>query len=185
MTTEEMRRAWEETSRRLETLERNYGAMRAGINDGKRQTALDSLASRYRRFSILGLIMVMVSPFYAFNHIFSGKLQIWIPVAMALYFGIASVMDWWLYKKVKSIDVATMPSERVVALAALYRRRHFQFMAILIPMMLVIVALFLLGSWDNIYMVYGIIFGLVIGLVLGIRQLINFLDDYRMLKESV
>ena len=182
MTIEEMRRAWTETADRLERLEGNFTARREEAMAGKRRTALDSLASRYKRFSLISLLFVFISPLYLVNHVFDDRYGILIPIFMAAYFGIASCMDWWLYKKVSSIDISLMPSEEVVSTVALCRRRHFQFMVILIPLMIGMVVLFILGSEQNKYMIISICFGIIIGLILGLRQLINFMHDYKLVR---
>ncbi len=56
-----------------------------------------------------------------------------------LYCVIASVMDRWLYKGISRIDVATMPVSEVCRLAFYYRKKHFQFMAILIPLAVIFI----------------------------------------------
>ncbi len=182
MTTEDMKMAWAETSRRLDRLERTYSDMREEAINGKRRTALDDLALRYRRFSTISLIFVLISPIYAINGVFDGSFRIWVPLGMALYFGLASVMDWWLYKRVKQIDVATMTTEDVVSASAFCRKRHLQFMMVLIPLMLVLVGAFIAGCLNQEYMIYAIVGGAILGLILGVRQLINFMDDYRIIK---
>lgn len=184
MTTEEMREAWNETSRRLDQLEKEYFGMRNEVIHSRKRTALQNLAQRYKRFSLLSIVFIFIAPFYGFNHLFEGWLSICIPISMVIFFGIASVMDWWLYKRVSGIDVTIMTNEKVVRESRLCRRRHFQFMAILFPLALGMVSLFVIGFKNEVWGIFSCAIGLVIGLAIGLRQLINFLNDYRMLRED-
>lgn len=182
MTTEDMKIAWAETSRRLEKLENDYYELRQEAMNGKRRTSLENLAVRYRRFSIISLIFTFISPFYAFNGVFTGDATIWVPILMTVYFAVASTMDWWLYKRIKSIDVTTMSAGEVSEASALCRKRHIQFMFVLIPVMSVILAGFIFGTIDETYMMIGIIAGAVSGFAIGVCQFINFMADYKILR---
>ncbi|MDE5871288.1 MAG: hypothetical protein K2H22_05065 [Muribaculaceae bacterium] len=153
------------------------------IINGKRKTALQNLADRYKRFSIMGVILIMLSLSYCFNpNIFPGDLRwrIITSVAFALYAFTASVMDRWLYNGVKSIDVITMPVAEVIRKALFYKKRHLQFIAVLLPFVLAIIGAI---AWkgDNIYFRLGILVGFIAGTAIGIFQLMNFLADYRVI----
>ncbi|MDE6290654.1 MAG: hypothetical protein K2M16_03895, partial [Muribaculaceae bacterium] len=78
------------------------------IINGKRRTALDNLAERYRRFSNLALILILMSFTWIFNpNMFpdNHSLGIAVGVAFAVYALIASIMDRWLYQGIRSINV--------------------------------------------------------------------------------
>ena len=123
----------------------------------------------------------MLSLSYCFNpNIFPGELKwrIIISVAFALYALTASVMDCWLYNGIRSIDVVTMPVAEVIRKAMFYKKRHMQFIAVLLPFVLAIIGVI---AWkgDNIYFRLGIIVGFIAGTAIGVFQLMNFLSDYR------
>lgn len=151
------------------------------IINGKRKTALQNLADRYKRFSIMGVILIMLSLSYCFNpNIFPGDIRwrIFLSVAFALYALTASVMDHYLYNGIRSIDVVTMPVKEVIGKALFYRKRHLQFIAVLLPFVFAIIGAF---AWkgDNIYFRLGILVGFIVGAAIGIFQLMSFLSDYR------
>ncbi|MDE6381005.1 MAG: hypothetical protein K2L11_11075 [Muribaculaceae bacterium] len=153
----------------------------AAIINGKRKTALQNLADRYKRFSIMGVCLIMLSLSYCFNpNIFPGDVRwrIAISVMFALYALTASVMDRWLYNGIRSIDVVTMPVSKVIEKALFYKKRHLQFIAVLLPVVLAIIGAI---AWkgDNIYFRLGVLVGFIAGTAIGIFQLMNFLADYR------
>ena len=151
------------------------------IINGKRKTALQNLADRYKRFSVMGVVLILLSMSYMFNPaIFPGNMRwrIGLSIAFALYALTASVMDRWLYNGIRSIDVVTMPVREVIAKALYYKKRHLQFIAVLLPFVLAIIGAF---AWkgDNIYFRLGILVGFIAGTAVGIFHLVNFLADYR------
>lgn len=151
------------------------------IINGRRKTALDRLADRYKRFSMVGVALILLSISWCFNeHIFPGNtlFRIIIAVSFALYALAASIMDRWLYLGILSIDVATMPVAEVIRKALFYRKRHLQFIAVLLPWVTVVISAI---AWNdsNLYFRLGIIVGVIAGMAIGIIQLMNFLSDYR------
>ncbi|MDE6547885.1 MAG: hypothetical protein K2L22_02710 [Muribaculaceae bacterium] len=172
-----LRKDWQDANIAIRRESDSYAA----IINGKRKTALQNLADRYKRFSILGVCLIMLSLSYCFNpNIFPGELKwrIIISVAFALYALTASVMDCWLYNGIRSIDVVTMPVAEVIRKAMFYKKRHMQFIAVLLPFVLAIIGVI---AWkgDNIYFRLGIIVGFISGTAIGVFQLMNFLADYR------
>ena len=172
-----LRKDWQDADVAIRRESESY----QNIINGKRKTALQNLADRYKRFSIMGIILIMLSLSYCFNpNIFPGdsRWRIIISVAFALYALTASVMDRWLYNGIRSIDVGTMPVAEVIGKALFYRKRHLQFIAVLLPFVLAIIGAY---AWkgDNIYFRLGILVGFIVGTAVGIFQLMNFLSDYR------
>lgn len=151
-----------------------------GITDGRRRSSLQSLAQRYNWFSNMALFMTIWPIIMWLNPSVLIPHKTVILIVMCIYFAICSIMDRWLYCGIKSIDCATMPIVEVARLARLYRRRHLQFIAFLMPMVIGIIWAIIYYS-NNIYMTVGIIMGSIIGLAIGSRQLMAFLEDYRQI----
>ncbi|MDE6786690.1 MAG: hypothetical protein K2J46_06600, partial [Muribaculaceae bacterium] len=84
---------------------------------------------------------------------------------------------------VRSIDVVNMPVSEVIRKALFYRKRHLQFIAILLPSVLAIIG-FIAWSMDNFYFRLGILIGFIAGTALGLRQLFAFLADYRAITSN-
>lgn len=154
------------------------------INNCRRMTALQSLAQRYRRFSILAMVFAVVIPFTMLNmmRVFDGNVELHkfiIVIFSAAYFVTCSVMDYWLYLGIRNIDLATMNVAEVCRKAYYYRKKHFQFIAVLVPMAIVLIGLLTWSISDNIYTLFGIAFGAMLGVGVGLKELFSFLDDYR------
>lgn len=175
---EEIKKNWRDARFRADTPE----YMQAAI-DSRRMTALQRLAARYNRFSNLALICILWCPFFALSHIIDvsdQRLRIALAIYAGVYFLTCSAMDRWLCHGIRRIDCATMPVSEVLRLSLFYRKRHLQFMIILIPMAVVFVGgMAWLGGADEPYFIAGIITGALFGLALGIRQFLLFMSDYR------
>ena len=172
-----LKKDWQDTNVAIQTEANSYDK----IINGKRRTALENLAERYRRFSNLALILILLSFSWIFNpDMFPGNqgLRIAVGVSFAVYALIASIMDRWLYKGIQSIDIVVMPVSEVVRKALFYRKRHLQFIVILLPVVLSIIAV-MAWSMDNLYFRLGIVVGFIAGVAIGVRQLLAFLADYR------
>lgn len=159
----------------------------AEIIDGRRRTALEQLASRYKRFSNLGLLMMIIMPINMLNHnIFYDTPQGWKiawMVLAAVYFGFVSLIDRRLYHGVNEIDCSMMSVKEVCDKAMFYRKRHLQSIIILLPMAILIVGGMIWLAGMNLYFLYGAIAGAIIGLVVGSRILMKFMADYRQFRD--
>ena len=181
MTQEEIRETWQAAATRFycpspEELEDIYRR--------NKETALDKLAMKYKRFSCMSLVMTMVSCCYMMpNSLFDGDLRICVSLAFILYFGTCSAMDYWLYKGVSSIDCLTMTVKEVAEKAMYYKRRHLIFMAVLFPCALSVVGLMLYSAGFEKYLTMGVLAGAIVGGVIGYRHYLDFMDEYRKLSE--
>lgn len=175
---EDIRKNWRAARFRAESPE----ALQAVV-DSDRHTALQRLAVRYRRFSNLALICILWCPLFAFSHaieVSDQRLRMALAIYAGVYFLICSVMDRWLYHGILSIDCAVLPVSEVLSRTLFYRKRHLQFMIVLIPMAVVFIGgMAWLGGIDEPYFLAGIITGALVGLALGTRQFLKFMADYR------
>ncbi len=149
------------------------------IGDLRRKTALQNLARRYRRFAIMALCVIPASFSFLNSHIYSPKFGLWSFIVFNSVMISASIFDWWLYRQISSISVATMPVIDVVKKAWICRKRHLQFIAIFLPVDLLFVGLLYAASDRNIAFTCGIIAGFVAGLTIGLKNLYRFLADYK------
>lgn len=172
-----LRKDWQNANVSLPRDNNSYDS----IINGKRRTALDNLAERYLRFSNIAFVLILLSATWIFNpEMFpdNQRLRIAVGVSFAVYALICSIMDRWLYQGIRSIDVVTMPVSEVIRKALFYRKRHLQFIAVLLPIVLSIIGV-MAWSMDNLYFRLGILVGFIVGTAIGIRQLLAFLADYR------
>lgn len=172
-----LRKDWQDTNVAIRTESNSYDK----IINGNRRTALENLAERYRRFSNLALVLILLSFSWIFNPTMfpeNPQLRIAVGVSFAIYTLICSIMDRWLFQGIRSINVVSMPVSEVIHKALFYRKRHLQFIAILLPIVLAIIGA-MAWSMNNLYFRLGILFGFIAGTAIGIRQLMAFLADYR------
>lgn len=180
MTPDEIKQTWNEAARRFynptpDELVKMY-------QSGK-TTALENLAKKYRRFSILGLVMVILSLQFTFNHslILDGSMRLAITIAFMFYFGVGSSIDYWLSKGVASINCYTMPVSEVAAKALYYKKIHHRSMMILIPMAIAVLGLMGYAMRSEEWLIIGMVCGVLVGAIVGVRQYLEFMGLYRQL----
>ena len=181
MNTEDMKMAWRDTARSLntspsaETIEK--------IRIGKQSTSLDRLGARYFRFVMLSACCTILSLSFMLVPWPTPYKPIWLSLAFMVYFLTCSAMDFWLYRGIGSIDCLRMPVSAVIKKALYYRKRHLQFVLTLLPMAFGVV--FLLAFYYNFdrSILFGMIIGGTIGLAIGSYQLFEFMRDYRKITD--
>lgn len=178
-----IKRDWNETS----VKGYNNPDIIKAIMAGKRKSALERLAERYRAFCTIGFLCAGSMPWLlgrpGILPDFQGKSLMLI--GFALYFLLCGFMDLWLYRGIKSIDVATLTVKAVIDKSLYFRKRHLQFVAILLPLAFIIVAAMIYGSQsEGEEVIWGMIVGGVCGGAVGIRQFRKFMADYREITDD-
>lgn len=177
--TDNIKKCWQET--------KFYSGRNDNLDDirkGNRRTALQDLANRYLRFSRIALVLILCCPSWINTHIFQSGNGLWISIFSAVYFLICSIMDRWLYNGISRIDCSTMSVSEVSGLALFYKKRHLQFMVILIPMAIAWVGSVIYFSTSDFYFVWGIVIGVLVGIGIGVGQFLKFMRDYRSIIEE-
>lgn len=177
----DIKETWREMRIEGDTAKQYESAM-----SGRKLTALETLKRSYKRFAILGTVMIFMTLALALDHNIGnlfGSERILFFVVWALYFATCVVMDSWLYYGVSRINVNTMTVSEVSKLAMYYRKRHLQFIVILLPWALAIVGWFAYIALKDPYMVLSIIIGFIAGICIGVWKLLEFLNAYKDLKE--
>ncbi len=94
-------------------------------------------------------------------------------------------MDWWLYYGIGSIDCVRMSVREVSEKAMFYRKRHLQFVMILIPFALILFGWLAYVNSGDIYLLAGMAAGAFFGLAIGLYHLSQFLRDYKTLNSGL
>ena len=180
MDTDELKKIWQQTDARLSALEAQTPNM-AQSAIRRRHTVFDNLRNRYRRFIMVAMIMIFVMPLYAIKDFWPGEYDTFITVVFMAYFIMVAIMDYTIYRRLGSVDIDTMPVNEVNEIVKCCRRRHHQYMAVLIPIAIFLIGLIIWQSVDESYMLVGIFAGLVFGISVGIMAYRRFMEDYRSL----
>lgn len=147
------------------------------VTSGKAVTARERLMARYRMmFSVVApLGMLCLLPVWKL-------LPLWGVATVLLFFLVAALMDYYLYRGIRSIDLSADGVEEVAAKARFYRRRHHLFQLLLIPWAIVIIAIYLSSFGQEEGMLWGIIGGGVVGLAIGLLMYFQMMRDYRSMQ---
>lgn len=176
MTTQDMKSAWRETATSLQT---ENDRLLTEFRNGNPLTSLERLRNRYRRFAILGFTMLPLSFVFMLKNIFPIEGGIWITLSFIVYFLTCGFMDTWLYRGLDTIDCLHMSVSEVIEKARYYRKKHLQFIVILIPMAIALLCgLAYFTGWEE-HILLGMIVGGSIGFAIGLQQLFAFLRDYK------
>ncbi len=185
MTQEEIMQTWETAARRFYSP--TPSEMIAMYRNNK-NTALKKLISKYKWFSIFGLIMAIVSTqwFIILKNceVADTGLALLLTIVFIVYFGVCSIMDYWLYKGVSAINCYTMSVSEVADKALYYRKRHNQFVAILIPCAFVVLGVLAYVLRADESAIIGMVCGFIVGAILGIRQYIEFMAQYKRISKE-
>lgn len=173
----------------IDNLKKNWESSNAALEgrnlprqtvDVRRKTTLQRLASRYRRMAFLSLVCLSwIMPLYFRLSEENPDTPLFYPLVMVAFFLIAAGMDYWLCRGIQSIDCATMSVETVLKKVYFYRKRHIQFIFILMPIALLIVYLMLAMFNFEKYALLGAACGFMVGLALGLKILFDFMRDYK------
>ncbi len=150
----------------------------------QRNTALHSLARRYRHFSRLALILAVTFPFLL-THLLHNQssapmhLTIVTIATGSLYLLTASIMDRWLYNGISNIDLSQLTVACACERALYYRKKHLQFILVLVPFAAVFIALLAYLLSSNTYALWGMLCGGIAGLCIGAYKLHQFMSEYR------
>ena len=184
MTDKELRSEWLDTQDRLDRIEKHLNITGDSRFDLIRRTSRDNLIRRYKLFACLGGGMACCSFGWINARILPAPYDHILPFLMAGYFLLAALMDLFLMRELKAINLNTMSVSTVCKLVAKSKKIHHRCMAILIPICAIILALMISAFVSNTYMIVGMSVGAVIGLAIGIFQYLKFMDDYKVLSED-
>lgn len=186
MSPDDLRNAWRKSAERIQSpcpLMKTCCDIDALMS---RQTSQQRLVRNYRRFSIISCLMTFSSTLFYYSEIFPQSGRIVVTLLLIFYFGICCGMDYWLYKKTSSINIYDMSVEAVATIANLCRRRHQQFMLVLIPYAAVLLGVFiyfpLKEGEDGLW--YGAVAGGIVGGCIGFRKYLEIMRDYRHLSDE-
>ena len=157
-------------------------------NAMQRNTALKSLAERYKRFSRFSIIVAATFPLYLTNLLFNHSIcPPWLAVITvvtgSLYLLTASIMDRWLYNGISRIDLARLTVTEACRRALYYRKKHLQFILILLPFAAIFISLLAYALSESPYALWGMLCGGIVGICIGAYKLLQFLSEYRLLTQ--
>lgn len=185
---DQLKEMWSDLNRRVERLENQTLEEGRKVASGKITTAREDLATRYKRFMIIGFVMGVFFPLFLImsptDFFPDGTIKYVASALFFSYFITAAVMDSYLYNEVRSMDLAMMTVSQVIHKARTLKRRHHIFMIILIPFAVITLAVFAIPLLDDPFIIAGMITGGVVGLCIGLRQYFRMMRDYReMMRE--
>lgn len=174
---EQMRKAWVEMGKALGTISNSDTE-----ELDKKKTSLDRLRDRYHAFWIISAFM-MVGGFLIFSKgvFVASNLNFLLGVAYAVYFLTAGAMDFWLWRGIGSINPLQMSVAEIARKSMFYRKRHLQFMIVLIPMAIGLIGFIGYIFSSEKYFLNGMIVGAIVGAIIGTIQFRRFMAEYRNL----
>jgi hypothetical protein len=174
MNVDELKNGWQSLNAMPE---QTSDPMVADVVNGKISSAREHLMSQYKKmFSFMAPFLFVV--LFALSY----RLPLCIVIATALYIIMAGIMDYYLYKGIKGLDLSTEGVTQIAAKAKFYRRRHHQFQLILIPMVVILLALYF--HFVTEWMQMGLVVGVIVGLAVGLPKYLSLMHDYKQLSHT-
>lgn len=172
MTPDEMKQLWQQLNANPQYNSENSSNLIDRVTSGRISSARDRLMHRYRMmFAVICPIGMIASiPVWS-------VMQWWQVACILLFFAVAACMDAYLYFGIKSIDPVTEGVQRVADRARYYRKRHWIFQGILMPMAAALVMIYFSlfdDPWYHTAMWVGAGIGLVIGLLLWLQMMRDY-----------
>lgn len=146
------------------------------------KTSLDRLMLRYKGFAAMSATMTVLTGvllIIASAESIEIPVPLWLWICFEAYFLTAAVMDYWLAYRIGAIDCTVMTVDDVLRKTMYCRKKHLQFIVILLPMALALFAGMIYSFNADMAIIYGMIAGFLIGLGIGLKKLSDFLKDYR------
>lgn len=143
------------------------------VTSGRVISARDRLMANYRKmFAVVAPVGILTAmPLFRL-------LPWWAVSLIMLFFVIAAMMDVYLYRGIRSIDLWADGVKEVARKARFYRRRHHLFQMLLIPYAAGIVTIYYL-SFGEEAMKWGLTVGLIFGLGVGLTLYLRMMRDYK------
>jgi hypothetical protein len=171
MNIDELKNEWQS----LNTVSKESNdSMVKDVVKGKITSAREHLMKQYKTMFSVFAPIACAAQFTIFY-----QLPLYVIIYATIYFTIAGIMDFYLYKGIKGLDLSTEGVTQIATKAKFYRRRHHQFQLILIPMAVILICLYFSSAteWQQI----GMAVGLIVGLAAGIPTYIGIMRDYKQL----
>lgn len=144
------------------------------VTSGKVSSARERLMRRYL------MMCAAVAPTGIIGTIMTRHLlPLWGMAVIISFFAAAALMDCYLYRGIRSIDLSAMGVEEVARKARSYRRLHHIFQIILIPWAIVILWVYFTSFAQEEAMIWGIAAGGLLGLGIGLAVYRQMMRDYR------
>ncbi|WP_289158745.1 hypothetical protein [uncultured Muribaculum sp.] len=173
MNTEDIENKWSRLDLNLNKLDDKDRKTMDALKLNNLKSAQQRLADTYRRFSIVAILLVPT--------LILGQLRFldWkLLLGFAVYFLIASGMDFYLYRGIKGLDLNEMGVDAVAEKARHYKKVHHCCQIVLISMCVPLLAGMFMSQTEE-YFRWGMLCGLVIGVAIGLSLYIKMMRNYK------
>lgn len=181
----DMKAMWIELNNRITSLEEDNRRLARQVMNNDYKSAKEKLIGKYRFFIFFNLMFLMVfSVFILANPMVNEKYRIVTFIYWMVFFLGEAATDAYLMIKVKQIDIYNSTVSEISRMAARNWKTHKIAIAIGLPVAIGAVILYgLLLNADN-FVILGMVVGGLIGGLIGFRQLMKFLEYYKLLQNN-
>lgn len=181
----DMKAMWIELNNRITILEEDNRRLARQVMNKDYKGAQDKLMNKYRFFVCFNLIFIIVmSIFIMANPLVNEKYRMITLIYWLVFFLGEATIDTYLMIKIKQIDIYNSSVSEISREASKTWKIHK--IAIFIGLPVAIGAVILYGLLLNAdkFVIFGMIVGGVIGALIGLRQLMKFLEYYKLLQNN-
>lgn len=180
---EDMKVMWQQLSARMSSLEEENRRLAKFVRSSDYRSAQEKLVRKYMKFIIVESVMMLwTCLFFVFNPEIVEKYRVLTAIYWGGFFLLEIIFDTYLMMRVKEINVYDSNIDEITHQAAKTWKLHKIFIMIGLPIAIGAAFLFALALDANEFTIAGMVVGGTIGLIIGIRQLMKFLQYYRVLQ---
>ena len=178
-----MKAMWVELNERVSSLEEENRKLARKVIDQNFKSTQEKLVRKYMKFIIVESVMMLwTCLFFVFNPEIVEKYRVLTAIYWGGFFLLEIIFDTYLMMRVKEINVYDSNIDEITHQAAKTWKLHKIFIMIGLPIAIGAAFLFALALDANEFTIAGMVVGGTIGLIIGIRQLMKFLQYYRVLQ---
>ena len=182
---EEMREMWNNLNTRLSAIEEENQRLAREITANKYKTARERLIRKYSVFIILGTIMLAYVFFFIYlNPVVLEKYRLVTTIYWIVFFLFEISVDFYLMYRLKRLDIYNSSVSEIAEMAHSNWKIHKIAIAIGLPLAIGAAILMALAMDADQFVIIGMIVGGLVGLAIGIRQLLKFMNYYRMMRSE-
>lgn len=182
---DEMKEMWQELTARVGVLEEENKRLSRIVRNSSYKSTQEKLINKYLKFIFVECVMIIwMSIFLIFNPQVVEKYRLITIIYWGIFFLFEIILDTYLMMRVKAINVYNSNVSEMAIQAAKTWKIHKIGIIIGMPLAIGAVILFGFALDANQFTIAGMIVGGVVGLIIGIRQLMKFLQYYRILQSE-
>ena len=182
---DEIIQMWNSLDSRLDNIENETKQLASRVAKIRQRTARQRLETRYLKFIVIAAAMIPLSvTFVCINPMIATHYRLPLAVCWGLFFLAKLLVDFYLLRRLRSINIYTDTVSTTAAKALSVWRIHKIAVACGLPAALLIAGFLAVALGADRYMLYAMCAGAIVGFFIGMRELLKFRESFHDLRQG-